>query len=178
MERRIPLSDFVSRSRGIDRLLENTKGVPCPYPKVVLRMRMEDEKEYVQIQCIFDTGADMMVIPQRIAAAYQLEYRKDDELRGTPQTLGGPVACFYDFVHVGCHLTGREYKWPCRFTSKGDHVLLGRSGFLDEFAVAIVDDEFVIVPHYKSGLFRNFRNWFRRRSWFQPHRPIGPREPL
>jgi hypothetical protein len=84
-----------------------------------------------------------MVIPTSFADGYEIPYTTD--YPGAVGTLGGTVACYYGLVTVRCHLTGREYRWPCGFTTgEGERLLLGRAGFLEEFAAAIVEGAFVV----------------------------------
>jgi len=65
-------------------------------------------------------------------------------------SIGGTVRCYYDFVHVHSSLSGRTHRWVCAFAeSLQARLILGRSGFLDEFAAA-VGDRHVVVSHRVS----------------------------
>jgi hypothetical protein len=142
MSRRWPLRRRTNRSPGLVQLTGDPAGVSCPSPYLRLDIRTRDGG-YLPLSFQFDTGADVMAIPTSAADQFQIPYTTDHP--GAVHTLGGAAACYYGFVTVRCHLTRREYRWPCGFTTaEGGRLLLGRAGFLDEFAVAIVGGEFVV----------------------------------
>lgn len=65
-------------------------------------------------------------------------------------SVGGSVRCYYDFVQVRSSLSGRSHRWVCAFAdSVQARLIVGRSGLLDDFAVAITRRH-VVVSHAVS----------------------------
>jgi hypothetical protein len=165
MPRRWSLQQRVNRAPGLARLTGQPDGLDCPFPHLRLDIRTRDGR-YLPLSFQFDTGADFMVILTSFADRYEIPYTTD--YAGVVGTLGGAAACYYGFVTVRCHLTRREYRWPCGFTTgEGGRLLLGRAGFLDEFAVAIVEGEFVVrrlgrLARSLARLRLRLRSWLGR----------------
>ena len=161
MPRRWSLQPRVNRATGLARLTGHPAGLDCPFPHLRLDIRTRDGR-YLPLSFQFDTGADFMVIPTSFADRYEIPYPTD--YPGAVGTLGGAAACYYGLVTVRCHLTRREYRWPCGFTTgEGGRLLLRRAGFLDEFAVAIVEGEFVVRrPGRLARLLVRLRSWLGR----------------
>jgi hypothetical protein len=87
-----------------------------------------------------------MVIPVYVARHQGIRYR--EEYPGTlTSSVGGSSRCFYDFVEVRSSLSGRTHRWACAFAeSLQARLLVGRAGFLDDFAVA-VKGRHLVVSH-------------------------------
>jgi len=90
-----------------------------------------------KLRFFFDTGSDLMVIPVYVARYVGIAYRQD--YPGTlASSVGGTTRCFYDFVQVRSSLTGQTHRWVCAFAdSVQARLIVGRSGFLDEFAAGV-----------------------------------------
>jgi hypothetical protein len=85
-----------------------------------------------------------MVIPVYVARNKGIPYRQ--EFPGTlGSSVGGSVRCYYDFVEVRSSLSGRTHRWVCAFAdSLQARLIIGRSGFLDDFAVAITGRRLIV----------------------------------
>ncbi|HZV06354.1 MAG TPA: hypothetical protein VE999_14840 [Gemmataceae bacterium] len=85
-----------------------------------------------------------MVIPVYVARSEGIPYRQD--YPGTlGSSVGGSVPCYYDFVEVRSSLSGRTHRWVCAFAdSLQARLIIGRSGFLDDFAVAITSRRLIV----------------------------------
>ena len=176
MPRRWPLQQRVNRAPGLARLTGQPDGLDCPFPQLRLDIRARDGR-YLPLSFPFDTGADFMVIPTSFADRYDIPYTTD--YPGAVGTLGGAAACYYGFVTVRCHLTRREYRWPCGFTTgEGGRLLLGRAGFLDEFAVShLVSARFPPPGESNSARGRMYRSKRARGCQKTPARRGGAPRP-
>jgi hypothetical protein len=87
-----------------------------------------------------------MVIPVYVARRVGIRYR--EEFPGIiGSSVGGSARCYYDFVQVRSSLSGRTHRWVCAFAdSLSAPLIVGRSGFHDDFATAIKGGE-LIVSH-------------------------------
>jgi hypothetical protein len=153
--------------------------VVCPYPRVLLNVR-DSYGVLTPLPFRIDTGADCTAIPLQVARREHLSFQQS-----RPSIAGGLVGTatkFRDRIRVV--LAGKEHDWPCDFidlpSSPSGHRLdllldlpvLGRAGFLEEYAISI-DSGFLIVTRLDF-----FRRWWRRRLqafWFVS-RMIHPRD--
>jgi hypothetical protein len=174
LTRSYPLEPRINQSEGIKKLTADANGCRCDRPKLVLEICTK----YGNICCgdfIFDTGADMMMIPCHLAHRHGIEYTKN--YPGTTTSPGGVAPCFYDYVSIQSSLSGKLYRWPCCFVeTRIDRMLVGRAGLLDEFGVFIKDGWIIVsypVPFWRFLVDRckKFRAWLtggRRRSDLEP----------
>ena len=139
-------------------------GTACPYPLVTLRVR---DRYGVLLPLPFriDTGADCSAIPQLVARREQIAFQQAQA--GLVGGLVGATSRFRDRLRVV--IGGRQHEWPCDFIDvpppapgrRPDPLLdipvLGRAGFLDEYAVAI-DSGYLILTRLGP-----LRRWFRQR---------------
>jgi hypothetical protein len=111
-----------------------------------------------------DTQADLMVIPVHTARDERIPFSQQN-----PKTaigLVGETITYRGQVHVV--IAGQAHDWPCDFVevpvrSEGSRLhpkllpVLGRAGFLDEYAIA-VDSGYLIITRLGP-----VRRWLRRR---------------
>lgn len=135
VSRRYPLRNWFNKSQNLKRLLANPDGLPCYLPQLPIKIATSYGDTTLRFIC--DTGADHMVIPVYVARQRGIPYRED--FPGTlGSSVGGSVRCFYDFVQVRSSLSGRSHRWVCAFAdSVQTRLIVGRSGLLDDFAVAV-----------------------------------------
>ncbi len=145
LSRRYPLVSMFNTAPGLKALLANQDGLPCDLPRVPIEIvtGYGGTKKY---RFFYDTGADHMVIPVYVARHEGIRYR--EEFPGTlASSVGGRVRCYYDFVQVRSSLSGRTHRWVCAFAESVEaRLLVGRSGFLDDF-VATVQGHHLVVSH-------------------------------
>jgi hypothetical protein len=107
-----------------------------------------------------DTQADLTTLPIITAQREGIPFATDHS--GTAYGLTGAVEKFRDRVRL--QIAGREHEWPCDFVASPPGVrslpelsaVLGRAGFLDEYAVAI-DSGYLILTRLGP-----LRRWWRR----------------
>jgi hypothetical protein len=122
-------------------------GIACPSPEVTLRVR-DRLGAFAPLRFRVDTQSDLSVIPLPLARKEGLHFSEADPvvvrgLVGTTQAYRGRLRLL---------IAGREHDWPCHFVlpppgpggTALEQPVLGRAGFLDEFAVAI-DAGFLIL---------------------------------
>jgi hypothetical protein len=122
----------------------------CPFPIVKLRVR----DRYGAIALLWfriDSAADCSAIPVAVARREGLSFQQTRT--STAGGLVGTTTKFRDQIRVV--LGGREHEWPCDFivtpASSGqqsdqlrDTPVLGRAGFLQDYAITI-DDGYLII---------------------------------
>lgn len=125
-------------------------GVRCPYP--MLQLRVHDRYGgWVDLPFRVDTQADLSAIPIAIARREGIPFETVHP--GTAYGLTGAVTKYRDRIPL--RIEGREYEWPCDFVTSASALpegrsrsdlsaVLGRAGFLDEYAVAL-DSGFLIL---------------------------------
>src|SRR5438105_2074793 len=120
----------------------------CPYPMVTLLVG-----DLVSLPLRVDTASDCTAIPTSVARQLGIPFQKEraSEARG----MVGQVGKYRDTIRV--RLAGREHVWPCDFVEVPTSApivqlpdgpplaVLGRAGFLAEYAVAIDDDYLIIT---------------------------------
>jgi len=135
-------------------------GIRCPYPVVKLRVR-DRYGAWVDLRFRIDTQADLTTMPITLARREGIPFGTDHP--GTAYGLTGAVTKFRDRVCL--RIAGREHEWPCDFVTSPSpesgplpelSAVLGRAGFLDEYAVAL-DSGFLILK--RLGPWR--RRWRR-----------------
>ncbi len=113
-----------------------------------------------------DTGADFTSIPVHLARQFGLDFSQRDERRGIG--LVGATRLFRG--HIRLTLAGRSHEWPCNFvdtpveqaTQAELTAVLGRAGFLDEYAVAL-DAGFLFIT--RLGRVRRLLRRCLQRIW-------------
>jgi hypothetical protein len=136
------------RLKLIDRKIGD---VDSPYPLVVLRVR-DRYGTWAPVHFRIDTGSDCAAIPVPFARQEGIPFQQTRVSMAAG--LVGTTPKFRDRLQV--MLGGREHDWPCDFidatppehAQRGDPLrevaVLGRAGFLDEYALAI-DDGYLII---------------------------------
>jgi hypothetical protein len=140
----------------------------CPFPLVMLRVR-DRYGGWALVPFRIDTGADCSAMPVSLARREALPFQQTRSSIATG--LVGIAPKFRDRIQVV--LGGREHDWPCDFIDApapeaGQRIgpvqegaVLGRAGFLDEYAFAI-DSGFAIITRL-GPLRRLLRRWLQ---WF------------
>lgn len=138
----------------------------CDTPVVRLRVRAKHGR-LAELDFRVDTQADFTSIP--VAEALERGIPFSQEHQRTVVGLVGETTTYLDAVRV--MIAGREHIWPCYFVklpaprepSRRPRELLpvlGRAGFLDDYAIAI-DSGFLIITRIGP-----VRRWWRRlRKW-------------
>src|SRR5262249_7814480 len=125
-------------------------GIDCPFPVVRLRVR-DRYGALAELDFRVDTQADFPSIPLQTAQLERIPFSEAQERTATG--LVGETTIYRDRVHVV--IAGRENAWPCHFVKTSPprepqqqpHEMLpvlGRAGFLDEYATA-VDSGYLII---------------------------------
>jgi hypothetical protein len=139
------------------------EGIRQPVPKLWVTLCAPLKPGRVPFRTIeftLDTGADMMVIPVSMAAALGIDFSRDIEGKAT--TIKGSVRCYYDVVTVKSTLSGKVHRWPCCFVETTEtRMLIGRAGFLADFAVSIRNGQLIVM--YPVSLFRFLGDFFTAR---------------
>jgi hypothetical protein len=148
LSRRYRLVGRFNTAPGLKALLGSQEGLPCDRPEVPIQI-VTRSGEPKKLPFVYDTGSDHLVIPVYVARRVDIPYRED--YPGTlGSSVGGSTRCYYDFVQVCSSLSGRTHRWVCAFAeSLQARLLVGRSGFLDDFAAA-VKGHHLIVSHSVS----------------------------
>jgi hypothetical protein len=149
-----------------------TEGIRQPVAKLFVTLRAPLKPGRVpfrKLEFALDTGADMMVIPVNMATGLGIDFRRDIE--GKANTIKGSVRCYYDVVEVVSTLSGKVHRWPCCFVETGEtRMLIGRAGFLEDFAISIRNNQLIVM--YPVSFFRFlsgfFTSLFRRSTSREP----------
>jgi hypothetical protein len=152
LSRRYPLVGTFNKAPGLTALLANEQGLRCDLPRVPIEI-VTGYGDTTIHRFFYDTGADHMVIPVYLARHEGIPYRED--YPGTlSSSVGGTVRCFYDFVQVRSSLSGRTHRWVCAFAdSLQARLIVGRSGFLDDFEAAVRGKFLVVRRAVSPGRF-------------------------
>ncbi len=152
ISRRYPLIRRFNKARSLRSLLANQDGLRCDHAEVTIKIVTEDG-DTTRLHFFFDSGADLMVIPTYVARHEGIRYRED--YPGTiASSVGGSVPCYYDFVQVRSSLSGRTHRWVCAFTeSLQGRLVVGRAGFLNDFAAGVRGGRFVVSHPVAVGRF-------------------------
>jgi hypothetical protein len=71
--------------------------------------------------------------------------------------MGGSAGCYYDFVQVRSSLSGRTHRWVCAFTeSVQSRLIVGRAGFLNDFATGVYGRQLVVSHVVSLGRFLKY----------------------
>jgi hypothetical protein len=137
-------------------------GESCPRPVVRLQVR-DRYGTYAEVTFRVDSQADVTTVPIRLAEREALPFTK--AAPGAARGVAGRVKKYRDRIRV--RIAGREHDWPCDFTEPALDPetnqplpdlfpVLGRAGFLGEYAVAI-DSDYLIITRLGP-----VRRWLRR----------------
>jgi hypothetical protein len=137
-------------------------GIYCPHPRVRLWVR-DRYGAFVALYFRVDTQADFTTIPIPTAQEEGIPFATNHP--GISYGLVGAVAKYWDRVRL--RIAGREHEWPCDFVTSPAPppesqppplltAVLGRAGFLDEYAVAL-DNGYLILTRLGP-----LRRWWRR----------------
>jgi hypothetical protein len=143
ISRRYRLIPRFNKARSLKRLLASPDGLRCDSAELVVEI-VTNYGGTKKFPFLYDTGADHMVIPVYVARYAGIRYRED--YPGTlGSSVGGSSRCYYDFVQVRSSLSGRTHRWVCAFAeSVQSRLIIGRAGFLDDFATAIKGNHLVV----------------------------------
>jgi hypothetical protein len=150
--RRFPLQRRFNKVRSLQQLLASQEGLRCDSAELVLEIVTEiGDTRKLRFFC--DTGADHLVIPVYVARREGIRYRED--FPGTlGSSVGGSARCYFDFVQVRSSLSGRTHRWVCAFAeSVQSRLLVGRAGFLNDFAAGVNSGELVVSHAVSLGRF-------------------------
>jgi hypothetical protein len=136
ISRRYPLVAQLNTAPSLKRLLASEAGLCCDHAEIPVDV-VTDYGDTARLRFLFDTGADLMMIPPYVARHEGIRYR--EEYPGTlGSSIGGSVRCYFDFVQVRSSISGRTHRRVCAFAeSPQARIVLGRSGFLDDFTAAL-----------------------------------------
>jgi hypothetical protein len=153
MKVRVPLSDHT------------VGGIACPIP--LISLRVQDRYGLLATMPFrVDTGADFTSIPIPWARRNGIPFSERLERRAIG--LVGTTRMFRGSIRVV--IAGRTHEWPCNFINIPAEAaghgelppVLGRTGFLDEYAVSI-DAGFLIIA--RLGRVRRLLRRTLHRHW-------------
>jgi hypothetical protein len=138
MKTRLPLADRV------------VGGIECPWPLVKIRVR-DRYGIWVPLTFRVDTQADFTTLPITLARRQGISFRQS--VSGRARGIAGAIQTYRDNIRI--LIAGREHEWPCEFVEparddeSGQSLaellpVLGRAGFLREYAIAL-DDGYLII---------------------------------
>ncbi len=149
LTRRYELVPTFNVARSLKALLTNPDGLSCSSPQIPVVI-VTPYGNTAKLRFIYDTGADLMVIPVYVARHQGIPFRTDYPGR-IGSSLGGGVRCYYDYVQVRSSLSGKTHRWVCAFAdSLQARLILGRAGFHDDFATAVEGGHLVV--RYRTSL--------------------------
>jgi hypothetical protein len=121
-----------------------------PLPQVTLRV-YDRYDMLANTTFRIDTGADLTTLSVSFARRHGIPFTTDAPSRA--RGMVGVVTSYPGEIKIV--LGGREHVWPCLFVDSPTELdpVLGRAGFLDEYACAI-DDGFLIIT--RLGPVRRF----------------------
>jgi hypothetical protein len=136
-----------------------SEGEPCPTPVVWLKVR-DRYGATATLEFRVDTQADVAVVPIKLAERQALPFSRGRP--GTGRGIAGKIKKYRNRLRVV--IGGREHDWPCDFTEPAIDPetaqalpdltpVLGRAGFLDDYAVT-VDSSYLIIT--RIGPLRRF----------------------
>jgi hypothetical protein len=116
-----------------------------------------------------DTQADVTTVPANLAEREFIPLKK--ERPGIGRGIAGKIKKYRDRIRVV--IAGREHSWPCDFTEPAidpeSHrplpelpPVLGRAGFLDEYAIS-VDSYYLVIT--RLGALRRWQRRCLHRVW-------------
>jgi hypothetical protein len=106
--------------------------------------------------CI-DTGADVSALPVSLANFEGIAYPRDEASRSTVTGLLGQATRYRGSLRV--RIFNEEFTWPCDFldtsgpASVRTYGVIGRAGFLDDFAFCINKPYFTLRRRKWRTLF-------------------------
>jgi len=130
----------------------------------LLKLRVRDRYgALAELYFRIDPGADLTAVPISVAQQEGISFR--ETIPGVARGLVGAVARFRDRIRIV--IAGREHDWPCDFIKEAmpaggtprplwQTSVLGRAGFLDEYAFTIDSGYFILT---RLG---PIRRWLRR----------------
>jgi hypothetical protein len=146
---------------GVEQKMSD--GESCPRPVVRLKVR-DRYGAYAVLKFRVDSQADVTAVPISAAEREALPFTKS--AAGTVRGIAGRVRKYRDRIRVV--IAGKEHDWPCEFTEPAIDPetgrplpelspVLGRAGFLGEYAVTI-DSGYLIITRIGP-----IRRWLRQR---------------
>ncbi|HKI34443.1 MAG TPA: hypothetical protein VKA46_21490 [Gemmataceae bacterium] len=152
ISRRYPLIRRFNNAQSLRSLLANQDGLRCDHAELAIII-VTKYGTTRKLHFFFDSGADLMVIPTYVARHEGIRYRED--YPGTiASSVGGSVRCYYDFVQVRSSLSGRTHRWVCAFSeSLQGRLIVGRAGFLNDFAAGVRGRHFVVSHQVSVSRF-------------------------
>jgi len=130
----------------------------------VVRLQVRDRYgAFAALKFRVDSQADVTTIPISLAEREAIPFTK--AAPGTARGISGRVKKYRD--RIGLVIAGREHDWPCDFTEPAIDPetkqplpaltpVLGRAGFLGEYAISI-DGDYLIITRIGP-----IRRWLRR----------------
>jgi hypothetical protein len=133
---------------------------PCAIPEITVLVRTSLGN--AKLRFVVDTGADITTIPMWLAQQERIDV-SPHAIQGSVTGLHGQtVGKVCDLITF--QIAGVRYQWPCDFIlsppTQRRIPVLGRAGFLREFAVCIDDEYLKITCRNRS------RSWWRR-WWYK-----------
>jgi hypothetical protein len=143
ISRRFPLRRRFNKARSLQHLLASQEGLRCDSAELALEI-VTEIGDTPKLRFFYDTGADHMVIPVYVARHEGIRFRQD--YPGTlSSSVGGNICCYFDFVQVRSSLSGKTHRWVCAFAdSVQARLLVGRAGFLNDFATTVTSRHLVV----------------------------------
>jgi hypothetical protein len=142
-----------------------------PAPLVTLWVRSV-HNQYVRMQFLVDSGADLAAVPVPDAETYGIPFNRGG-VPGTVRGVAGRVPRFPGTLQV--LIDGEAFVWPCVFLDvPADHPaapVLGRLGLLSAFDVCF-DEERVRLTRRRRGLRAWLRRLWTRRRIRQAGQPL------
>lgn len=160
----------------------------CPEITLLVRTSLGG----VPLRFVVDTGADLTAVPIQRARAERIDISRDAVQGQATGMHGQTIAKLRDWITF--QIAGRRYRWPCDFVlvppaaapvRRSGHTqpdsVLGRAGFLREFAVCIDDQYLKITCRNRSCPWWR-RWWYKLRYGLFPltwdaSRPLGEPRP-
>ncbi len=142
-------------------------GITGEYPVPCVTLRVQDRYgTWTEILLRIDTGASVSAMPVSLARSHGIAFQQ--QTPGRVRGLVGATTRFRDRIHV--RIGDRDHSWPCDFVdvpaeaqqgaAAAHYGVLGRAGFLDEYAVAI--DSGLLIITRLGPVRRLLRRWLRR----------------
>jgi hypothetical protein len=132
--------------------LDQKRGAASEYPVPCVTLRVQDRYgAWTEVLFRIDSGASVSALPIWLAQHHGMGFQQ--QTSGQVRGLVGVTSRFRDRL-LRVRIGGREHHWPCDFVdvppqaqqgaTATPYGVLGRAGFLDEYAVAI-DSGFLII---------------------------------
>ena len=129
----------------------NDERQDCPLVRIQVRSGHAD---LVIVSFCIDTGADFSALPLSLALKEKITVQRSEANRGIAAGLVGKVNRYRGMLPV--RLFGENFTWPCDFldsagpTSVKQYGVIGRAGFLDDFAFCLDRPYFTLRRRYSG----------------------------